>query len=334
MRLTLQKQITTALVLFGLVPASIVAAFGLYSNEEFKASKDTIIGQTSQAISTELLRQFDDHFRKTAAKAGEPGSKAGEPSETRWPSDADRDKIQQIIRSAANNAHLDDSAKITLISPDDKILIRKKGMTFEQNITGSRLPDLEDPYLKVTQDRLTPHTEEVTGSFSPTDKKATEVVGYAPILFSGVAKGSSSGHGYAILTAVPKIDAYWSVYSNQAWTIGILIAALGLTLFMGISFGRWFVHPLLQIIDVTQRLQQGQLYNRTNVRRGDELGELATQLNLVVDKWAELISQIRTMTSSVSTASNELNSSAHQLAQGSSRASRDATRNSRNPPGG
>ena len=38
----------------------------------------------------------------------------------------------------------------------------------------------------------------------------------------------------------------------------------------------------------------------------------------MVDKWAELISQIRTMTASVSTASNELNSSAYQLAQGSS----------------
>ena len=98
----------------------------------------------------------------------------------------------------------------------------------------------------------------------------------------------------------------------------ILGGVLLLTMFLGFVYGGWFVRPLLEIIDVTRRLQDGQLYNRTDVRRGDELGELATQLNSVVDKWAELISQIRTMTASVSTASNQLNSSAHQLAQGSS----------------
>ena len=38
----------------------------------------------------------------------------------------------------------------------------------------------------------------------------------------------------------------------------------------------------------------------------------------MVDKWSELISQIRTMTASVTTASKELDSSAYQLAQGSS----------------
>ena len=63
-------------------------------------------------------------------------------------------------------------------------------------------------------------------------------------------------------------------------------------------------------------LHQGHLYNRTHITRGDELGDLASLTNSVVDRFSEVISQIRTMTSSVSTASSELNSSAQQLAQG------------------
>ena len=80
---------------------------------------------------------------------------------------------------------------------------------------------------------------------------------------------------------------------------------------------------MLEIKDVTEDLHEGHLYNRTHVERGDELGDLASLTNSVVDQLAEVISQIRTMTSSVSTASNELNSSAQQLAQGPS--SRPAT---------
>ena len=42
-----------------------------------------------------------------------------------------------------------------------------------------------------------------------------------------------------------------------------------------------------------------------------------TQINSTIDKFAEVISQIRDMVGSVSTASNELKSSSHQLSQGS-----------------
>ena len=97
----------------------------------------------------------------------------------------------------------------------------------------------------------------------------------------------------------------------------ILAGVAVLTVVFGWLFGRWFIRPLLEIIEVTRQLHQGHLHDRTNVKRGDELGDLATQVNSVVDRFAEVISQIREMTASVSTASNELNTSAGQLAQGS-----------------
>ena len=54
--------------------------------------------------------------------------------------------------------------------------------------------------------------------------------------------------------------------------------------------------PLLEIIDVTQQLRDGRLYNRTNVKRSDELGDLAKQVNSVADKFTEVISQVRDST--------------------------------------
>ena len=88
--------------------------------------------------------------------------------------------------------------------------------------------------------------------------------------------------------------------------------------------GGWFIRPLLEIIEVTHQLHQGHLVRSQNVKRGDELGDLANQVNSVVDRFSDVISQIREMTASVSTASNELNTSAGQLGAGFPRAGRHA----------
>jgi methyl-accepting chemotaxis protein len=309
MRLTLQKQILTALMLFGLVPASIVAAFAFLSNEEFKEKQNILFKQTSNLISSELVKEFGDRF-----KLKKPDSEI--PLLTL--SDSDREKIQSIIGKAASNFGLQ-SAQISLVSPDQKVLLRtNEGGDLDPSVRGPML--LEGRYQKAAEYSNTSilAAEVPAAPGGGADKNPSEVVGAAPVAFENVPASPNSKHRYVVLTVVPKLAAYWTIYSNQVSILIILGVSFVLTFFIGRAYGGWFIRPLLQIIDVTRQLQNGQLHNRTDVRRSDELGELATQLNSVVDKWAELISQIRTMTASVSTASNELNSSAHQLAQGSS----------------
>ena len=115
---------------------------------------------------------------------------------------------------------------------------------------------------------------------------------------------------------MPHSSAFETIYDNQVRTLAILAVSFILTVVLGVLFGRWFIRPLLEIKDVTEGLHEGHLYNRTHINRGDELGDLASLTNSVVDRFSEVIGQIRTVTSSVSTASSELNSSAQQLAQG------------------
>jgi methyl-accepting chemotaxis protein len=306
MRLTLRKQITTALVLFGLVPASIVAAFAFLSNEEFKSKQKVIIRQASEAISNHLIHLFEQKFQ------------ANGPATPWLPSDAERDKINEKVRDTISHFKLEPS-QILLINPNDQVLFKwTQGGNVEPIASGNKLSNLDNRYADAAKhSKGNIHADEIEPAGSGSDRKPAEVVGYAPVPFPNIGP-EPFGHGYAVLTVVLRSEAYKTIYDNQFWILFILAVALVLTIVLGFFYGGWFIRPLLQIIDVTRRLQEGQLYNRTDVQRGDELGELATQLNSVVDKWAELISQIRTMTASVSTASNELNSSAHQLAQGSS----------------
>ena len=144
-----------------------------------------------------------------------------------------------------------------------------------------------------------------------------EIIGYAPVHLKDAPKGPNGRHGFVTMVTLPYDVAYATIYKNQLWTLVIMGAVFALTLSLGWLFGRWFIRPLLEIIEVTRQLQQGHLYDHSHVKRGDELGDLANQVNSVVDRFSEVISGIRETTSSVSTASNELNQSAGQLAQGS-----------------
>ena len=121
---------------------------------------------------------------------------------------------------------------------------------------------------------------------------------------------------YGVLVAVPTSDAYAKIYTTQSYAIMIMIVCFLVTIGFGWYLGRQFVKPIRELMDIANLLQQGNLRRHALINRSDELGKLGGQVNAVVDKFAEVISQIRAATGSVSTASSELNSSAQQLSQG------------------
>ena len=291
MRLTLRRQITTALVLFGLVPAAVVAAFAWQSNEDYKNDKKVLVKQAARYINARLV-PLSQTFKDTKFESMD------------WvPHGEDRQKIEALLRETDEQYRL--RAKMLLVNPNNKILARinESGVP-ESIIPGDPLPTLDLAYGDVAKT--------MSGRDGAEENDETrELVGFSPVQFP-------NAHGYTALAILPKVMAYSAIYSNQASILWVLGGVLILTVLLGFLYGGWFVRPLLEIIQVTHGLQDGQLFNRTKVKRKDELGLLAKQVNSVVDKWSELISQIRTMTGSVTTASKELDSSAYQLAQGSS----------------
>jgi methyl-accepting chemotaxis protein len=311
MRITLRSQVTTALVLFGLVPASIVAYFAYQSNDDFKEKQRLIVRQAAEAISVRVANLIDTKDRDPAAVAV-------------WnPSPEEKIAIRQEVSHVLRLFQLP-NAQIMIVAPDDKILIKRgeSGM-WEQNLGQFGVNDeLVDRYKELTSKTFRQiATKEIeapaTASMSQRwFSDVAEVVGYAHMELKNVKPGFTE-HGYVSMVIVPRKDAYATIYNNKVQISAILVLALISTLVLGWYFGRLFIRPLYEIIEVTQQLRDGRLYNRTAVKRSDELGDLAKQINSVADKFTEVMSQVRDSTASVSTASNELNSSAHQLAQGS-----------------
>ena len=104
MRVTLSWKITTILVLFGLVPASIIAWFAYKANDDFKDKQTLIVKQTGEAISYHVgdIMQQNATLIEQAQKGSLPA--------------VERQAIQNLIEERLSNSTVD-SAQVFVIDP-------------------------------------------------------------------------------------------------------------------------------------------------------------------------------------------------------------------------
>ncbi|MDG3007151.1 methyl-accepting chemotaxis protein [Paludisphaera mucosa] len=308
MRLSLRVKVTLALVAFGLIPAAIVAATAYLADDQFKRKQDLIIQTAAAAISDKIHTIALANQKTQPAPAPEPEGGAPLPE---WNlNDGNRRSIQNAVSEVVTRFELA-NAHVMVVDPANRVLIRLRGPSGSFDDKSDQLDQRYHKTANRAQNLISnDHVEAVDGEVY----LEPEVVGFAPIRLATGA--TAAEHGYAVLVAVPRKNAYETIYDSQSKILLLLATIIPLTLILSFLFGRWFIRPLLKIIDVTGDLHEGHLYNRTGIVRSDEMGELAGLTDSVVVKLSEVVGQIRNMTASVSTASNELNSSAQQLAQG------------------
>jgi methyl-accepting chemotaxis protein len=313
MRLSLRWKVTLAMVAFGLIPAGIVAAFAYKSTDDFISKQNRIISTSAGAIADQISWIYVKNLEGPAV--AEKIAKEAPSRPLKLALNEDEINAIRTIVSDEVTLYVLPTAVVYVVDGGDNVLYKRRGDGSPDVVT-SHLPDKYAEAAKQAMGKV--GVWSIAARTEPSSEPA-EIVGYAPIRLGPELSPrflGHSGHGNVVLVVVSRATAYDTIYTNQTWTVAILSASFVLTVLLGVLFGHWFIRPLLEIKDVTQDLHQGHLYNRTQITRGDELGDLANLTNSVVDRFSEVISQIRTMTSSVTTASSELNSSAQQLAQG------------------
>jgi methyl-accepting chemotaxis protein len=292
--MSLRKQITIALLVFGLVPACIVAWVAYNAADDFKGRQNTLLRQAAMTASDRIERKLLTEKDVKDAPVWDPKiiEDAGE-------------KIRSALNDVVSQFHLT-KAKILVLNGDDTV-VAKREPNGEFTLTPPATFDFRYKHLFP---KGTPQVVEVPAGED--SREVAELVAFAPLAVKHPLKSAP----YEVAIIVPRAEAYDTIFSMQLKTLAILVICLALTMILGVYLGSRFVKPLLDIMAVTHELHEGNLQLRTTVNRRDELGRLAIQVNSVVDKLSEVISQIRSATTSVSTASSELNSSAQQLSQG------------------
>jgi methyl-accepting chemotaxis protein len=308
MNIPLSWKITFALVLFGVVPALTVAYFSNNNTSDFKVKHQVLVKEAAASAAYQVSLVL---ARRQPAKES-----------LKWdPSVLAKGEINAIFQDVVRKFDLS-QAEIDIVGPDSRVLFRYSptGVLDQPTTTQIDLGRYGDAVTRIsTSDHhgLIPGGTGVTRvPAEPGGNPPDQLVGFHPLMIDPEVMTDGHVRRYGLLVIVPLTEAFGSVYGVQFRTLMVLLFCLLATLIFGWLLGRYFVKPLLAVMDVTSKLHEGNLNVRTHVRGGDELGKLGHQVNSVVDKLAEVISQIRGATASVSTASGQLNSSAQQLSQG------------------
>ena len=309
MSIPLSWKITIALVGFGIIPASIIAWFANQSAEDIRTKQQILVKETAASVADRINYQLLLHQLSSKDKDPTPGID--------WvPDGTTRKRIDEILYNTAHEYTLDEGAEIVVVDPDLTVLARRTPSGNDQATGGQLIPRYWDTFNLITV-KNGPEPVGVNNwdvlKASKNGPEPKQIVGYSPL---AVRRKADSQRLYGVLVIVPASVVHGTIAAMQFETLLILLGCLVTTLVFGWLLGRYFVKPLRAVMDVTSKLHEGNLSVRTHIRGRDELGKLGHQVNSVVDKLAEVISQIRGATASVSTASGQLNSSAQQLSQG------------------
>lgn len=127
---------------------------------------------------------------------------------------------------------------------------------------------------------------------------------------------------WKMVTIIPTDDINNSV--NKMMTVIIAVAAIIIAIGVVVSlvFSNGLVKPINLLVHSVQKMAEGDLTEKVDVKRKDELGALASNFNSMVDKLGKLISDVKHVSIEVSESSHLLAASAEETTASSEEISR------------
>lgn len=92
------------------------------------------------------------------------------------------------------------------------------------------------------------------------------------------------GIDWLIVVVVPENDFMQEIDANNRVTVLLCIAALIVAVIVGVLILRWIIQPILTLKASAVALAQGEWEKRIEIKRSDELGELAKSFNSMADQ--------------------------------------------------
>jgi len=100
------------------------------------------------------------------------------------------------------------------------------------------------------------------------------------------------GLDWLIVVVVPETDFMEPIEANMYYTILLCLAALMITILVGIFTGQWIIQPLVHLNTTAKALARGQWQQVIEVERQDEVGELANSFSRMTIQLQELFTTL------------------------------------------
>jgi methyl-accepting chemotaxis protein len=158
---------------------------------------------------------------------------------------------------------------------------------------------------------------EVVSAFETSKKGVNTSYSYE---YNGMRKiGYSSGtkSGYVVQLSVPEKELMAPVTRMMWITVLTALIITLVTLVVTNLFAKSVVKPILYITNVVKQLSQGDLRPRLQVKSKDELGDLAENMNEMLNSLSSTIEQVNTASGSVASSAEQISASTDEVARGS-----------------
>jgi methyl-accepting chemotaxis protein len=103
---------------------------------------------------------------------------------------------------------------------------------------------------------------------------------------------------------------------SKLLVILILLSGISFTVIIGIIILRGIAKPLEKSVEFAKFIAAGNLTLKLDIDQKDEIGELASALNLMIERLHETVMKIRTGTDSIAAASAQISKNSQQLSEG------------------
>lgn len=119
-----------------------------------------------------------------------------------------------------------------------------------------------------------------------------------------------------LYVGIPKSE-FFKAYDQIALVVaGIAFLLIAATITAVFFYMKKATQPLVEGIEIANRLAEGDLTPVINVAGGDELGQLLASMKHMIERWREVVSEISDTADNVASASTQLKTGAEQIFRG------------------
>jgi PAS domain S-box-containing protein len=208
----------------------------------------------------------------------------------------------------------------------DRLYFSKSGQTFIMERSGNLVATstLETPFVNQGKQQPTrllatnsrdPLTRDIArqlasrfANLSSLDRAQQFIVtsNGSPQFVSVAPYGDAYGLDWLIVVVVPESDFMARIQANTRNTLYLCAGTLALAIAIGLLTARWLTQPILRLNTAAKNLGKGEWHQPLEIRRCDEIGELANSFNLMAAQLQQAFSEQKSLTEALAQSESQL----------------------------
>ncbi len=173
--------------------------------------------------------------------------------------------------------------------------------------------DSRDPLIRLTTQYLTKHFKNLS-EINTTQQLKFTIEGQHQFV-QVTPWRDELGLNWLIVVVIPEADFMQEINANRRTTILLCIAALIVATVLGIFTSRWIVRPILRLNASAKALALGKWEQTVEMKRSDELGELAKSFNSMAKQLQESFATLEAKNAEMNVLNEALTQSESRLTQ-------------------